>query len=89
MDFDNINAPILPWAKEFDDAIRQHLLQHHHSKLINYLSINDSASIAVPTWDHYIPLIYTIALEKPEDTIRFTYEGFQYGSISMRCVQIG
>jgi 4,5-DOPA dioxygenase extradiol len=47
------------------------------------------ASLAVPTLDHYLPMIYAIALQGTDETIKFTYEGFQNGSISMRCFQIG
>jgi 4,5-DOPA dioxygenase extradiol len=46
-------------------------------------------SLAVPTLDHYLPMIYTIALREEKEPLTFIFEGFQYGSISMRCFQIG
>ncbi|MFX1594236.1 MAG: hypothetical protein ACFFB6_12145 [Promethearchaeota archaeon] len=35
------------------------------------------------------PLIYTIALQEKDDPVKFIHEGYQYGSVSMRCLQIG
>ena len=47
------------------------------------------AKIGIPTWDHYLPLIYILALQEKDEPVRFIHEGFQHGSVSMRCVQIG
>ena len=59
-----------------------------HAKLIDYKKINGS-HLAVPTLDHYLPMIYALALQEEGEVLKFTYEGFQHGSISMRCFQIG
>jgi 4,5-DOPA dioxygenase extradiol len=48
-----------------------------------------SARLAVPTLDHYLPMIYAIALQEKNEPLTFTHEGFQNGSISMRCFRIG
>ena len=34
-------------------------------------------------------MIYAAALREKNEPLTFTHEGFQYGSISMRCFQIG
>ena len=60
----------------------------NHEKLIEYQKMNGS-HLAVPTLDHYLPMIYVLGLQEENDPLKFTYEGFQYGSISMRCFQIG
>ena len=38
---------------------------------------------------YYLPMIYAIALQERKEPITFPYEGFQHGSVSMRCFQIG
>jgi len=43
----------------------------------------------MPTLDHYLPAIYVVALQEKGEEIKFTHEGFQNGSISMRCFRIG
>ena len=77
------------WAVSVDAKIQSCLLKQDHESLIRYESMGKDASLAVPTLDHYLPMIYAIALQDSGDDLRFTYEGFQHGSISMRCFQIG
>jgi 4,5-DOPA dioxygenase extradiol len=57
--------------------------------LIEYLNMGEVAKLAVPTLDHYLPMIYTIALQEEGEPLEFTHEGFQLASISMRCFKIG
>lgn len=89
IDFHNIDAKPFEWAVEFDEKVKMYLINKNHDDLINYERITRSASMAVPTLDHYLPMIYTIALQEEDEPLTFTYEGFQNGSISMRCFQIG
>ena len=48
-----------------------------------------SAELAVPTLDHYLPMIHVIALQGQNEPLKFVHEGFQLQLISMRCFQIG
>jgi 4,5-DOPA dioxygenase extradiol len=85
----DIEAVPYPWAVSIDARIRSCLLERDHESLIHYEAIGKDASLAVPTLDHYLPMIYAIALQDSDDSLRFTFEGFQHGSISMRCFRIG
>ena len=89
IDFENIDADVFDWAKEFDDQVRSNLLSGNHEDLINYHYMGDIATLAVPTLDHYLPMIYAIALKEKNEPLTFIHEGFQYGSVSMRCFKIG
>ncbi|HEX9020437.1 MAG TPA: 4,5-DOPA dioxygenase extradiol [Nitrospirota bacterium] len=89
IDFENIDAGTFDWAKEFDEQVKSGLLSGNHDALIDYHSLGDAAALAVPTLDHYLPMIYAAALREKNEPITFTHEGFQYGSISMRCFKIG
>jgi 4,5-DOPA dioxygenase extradiol len=88
-DFEHVDAEPFEWATEFDDRVKQALLDGSDEKLLDYRSLSKGAGMAVPTLDHYLPLIYVVALREKTDAIRFIYEGFHHSSISMRCVQIG
>lgn len=77
------------WALEFDEKIKQAIVKKDKKTLLNYLEIGPSAKLAVPTPEHYLPLLYAMALADVNDAISFPYEGFDYASFSMRCVQIG
>jgi hypothetical protein len=50
--------------------------------------MGEETSLALTTLDHYLPMIYAIALQEKDETLKFIYEGFQHDSISMRCFQI-
>ncbi len=43
---------------------------------------------SVPTPDHYIPMLYSLALARKQEEVRFTYDQLVYGGISMRCFEI-
>lgn len=88
IDFSNMDAQPFKWAEKVDEKMRSHLVAGEYRKLIDYPTTGELASNAIPTLDHYLPMIYTIALQEEGETIRFTYEGFQNGSISMRCFLI-
>ena len=88
IDFE-IDAKPFDWSTKFDEKIKQSLVSRNHESLINYLDIGKEAVYAVPTQDHYLPMIYAIGLQKKEERLKFIHEGFQHGSVSMRSFQIG
>ena len=89
LDFENIDAPVFDWAEEFDEKVKAGLESGNHAELIHYRNMGPSSLLAVPTLDHYLPMIYAIALREKDEPLAFVHEGFQYGSISMRCFRIG
>jgi 4,5-DOPA dioxygenase extradiol len=86
--WDNVDAPTEGWAKSFDRTVAELLRKGGHDELIEYERL-DYAETAVPTNDHYLPLLYSISLQEKGERIEFFYEGFQYANISMRCFRIG
>lgn len=77
------------WAIEFDEKVKKHLNNQHHQPLIDYHKFGKIAQLSIPTNEHYLPLLYTIALQDKKDKLKFTYEGYEYGAISSRCFIIG
>ncbi|MES2280826.1 MAG: 4,5-DOPA dioxygenase extradiol [Pseudomonadota bacterium] len=78
-----------PWAQSFDNAVRDALAARDDNALVNPLGMDASVRMAVPTPDHYWPLLYALgAAGKTEKTVT-TFEGFQSGTLSMRCLQWG
>jgi 4,5-DOPA dioxygenase extradiol len=57
--------------------------------LISYEALGRDAALSIPTPDHYLPLLYVIALRRGSDTIRFPVEGVDGGSVSMLAVRLG
>jgi len=77
------------WAQRFDEQARELILSDDHSPLINYEALGRDAMLSAPTPDHYLPLLYILALQREGEKVSFPVEGFDGGSISMTTVQIG
>ncbi len=77
------------WAVRFEKQLRKLLLAGEDGSLIEYTTLGHDARLSVPTPDHYLPLLYVIALRRKGDSIRFPVEGVDGGSVSMLAVQIG
>jgi 4,5-DOPA dioxygenase extradiol len=75
------------WAQEFDAWSKAKLEAGDHHALVNYESLGVTAKMAVPTNDHYLPMLYTLGALGGNEGVRFTHESFQNGSISMRCFE--
>lgn len=77
------------WALRFEAAARELILNDNHAPLVNYESMGRDALLSAPTPEHYLPLIYILALRRAGEKVSFPVEGFDGGSISMLSVQIG
>ena len=88
IDFMDIDAKPYDWAVAFDEVVRENLLSGNHQDLIHYQN-NAAAALAVPTPDHYLPMIYAIGMQEKNEPLTFVFEGFQHASVSMRCFRIG
>ncbi len=89
IDLHDINAKPRDWALEFDTKIKSFINEKNHKAIIDYQKIGKSANLAVPEPSHFIPLIYTLALQDNNDEIDYFYDKFHYGTLSMRCLKIG
>lgn len=77
-----------PWAVEIDEAMRDRLLKGEHQALLDPRTLSEEFELAMPTLDHYLPMLYAIGLQQPGERVEFIHEGIQYGSISMRSFAI-
>ncbi|HTY45087.1 MAG TPA: 4,5-DOPA dioxygenase extradiol [Patescibacteria group bacterium] len=77
------------WALRFERQARKLLISGQDSRLIEYEKLGNDAALSAPTPDHYLPLLYIIALRRKNERISFPVEGFDGGSISMLAVQTG
>lgn len=83
MDYETEAEP-LEFAKEFDEYIKKALLEKNHEAMINYKKLGEIAKLAVPTDEHYLPLLYIIALQEEGEKVEFIHESIQNGSMAMR-----
>jgi 4,5-DOPA dioxygenase extradiol len=75
------------WAAGFDARVREHITKGDLATLAEFATLPDAA-LAVPTPDHFLPLLYVLALRDAHDEVGFFNVATVYGSISMTCVEI-
>ena len=83
------NVEPFDWALRFEKKARELMLLGDHGPLVNYETLGRDAMLSAPTPDHYLPLLYVLALKRNGEKITFPVEGFDGGSISMLAVRIG
>ena len=77
------------WAIETDALIAECIASGDHQSLITYETALAHSHLAVPTNEHYLPLLYVLATREPGDTINFFCDRVTLGSISMRSFILG
>jgi 4,5-DOPA dioxygenase extradiol len=77
------------WAVRFEKLARELLIKGDHGPLVGYEHLGSDALLSAPTPDHYLPLLYVVALQRAQEQVSFPVEGFDGGSISMLTVRIG
>ncbi len=88
--WDKMNVPDYgyDWAIEMNTTFKQHITDKNHKALIEYEKIGASALLAIPTPDHYIPLLYSLALQDDKDEVTFFNDKLVAGSLNMTSVKI-
>jgi 4,5-DOPA dioxygenase extradiol len=83
------DAKPFDWAVEIDEKMKANLVSGNHKELIDFSKMGKGAAMAIPTLDHYLPMIYILGLQEKNEPLTFVHEGIQNGSISMRAFRIG
>lgn len=91
VEFDKINEPGFgfDWAHELNTLFKNKISEGDHAALIHYEKLHAAAKLAVPTPDHYYPLIYILGLQEKNDTVEFFNDYAIGGSLTMTSVKIG
>ena len=71
------------WAIEAKETINRFLLDGNYESIINYEKQSKSIQLAIPSSDHYLPLIYILALKQKEENITLFNDKLVGGSLSM------
>jgi 4,5-DOPA dioxygenase extradiol len=88
--WDKMNAPdfAFDWAREASDRMKQMVLSGDHKALINYKSGGTAFDLAVPTPEHFLPLLYVLALQGERDSVSLFNDKAVMGSLTMTCVKV-
>ena len=77
------------WAIEMNSVFKEKIGNNDFKSLIEYEKLNKAAKLAIPTPDHYFPLIYAMALQDKKDEISFFNDKLVGGSLNMTSVKWG
>ena len=69
--------------------MKNFILNSDHKSLINYRSHGKAFELAIPTPEHYLPLLYVMALKDENDDVKLFNDKAVAGSITMTSVKIG
>ncbi|MBP6185847.1 MAG: 4,5-DOPA dioxygenase extradiol [Saprospiraceae bacterium] len=77
------------WAVEAREKTNQWIAEGNMQALLDYEKQGSALQLAIPTPDHYLPLIYTLGLRQKSDNIHFFNDKLLAGSLSMTSLKIG
>ena len=89
--WDKMNEPEygFDWAVHANNKVKQLILNDNHKELINYSLLGREVQMAVPTPEHYLPVLYALALRGSNDQVSFFNDKAVMGSLTMTSLKIG
>ncbi len=77
------------WAKNMNEQFKTLIQDGNHQPLINYSTLGKDALLAIPTPEHYLPLLYSLGLKENKEDVSFFNDKIVGGSLTMTSVKIG
>lgn len=77
------------WAKSLNETFKKKILSKDHKDLIEYERLGEAARLAIPTPDHYYPMLYALALMNNKDDVSIFNDEYVGGSLSMTSFRLG
>lgn len=76
------------WAKEASEKMKSFILNDDHQALINYGVQGREFQLSVPTPEHFMPLLYILALKDNKESIKIFNDKAVAGSLTMTSIKI-
>jgi len=77
------------WAIEANDKMKKFILDGNHKELINFRSQGKAFDLAIPTPEHYLPLLYSLALQEKNEEVKLFNDKAVAGALTMTSLKIG
>ena len=81
-------APHYDWARDFNEAVKAKVAAKDHAALMDYAALSPGARLAVPTAEHYLPLLYVLAAQGETEAPEILTDEV-IGPIAMTSVVVG
>ncbi len=85
----SVDQPPFDWAARFNNQVRGWLQHHDFDALIDFSAHGNAAALSIPTTEHFLPLLYVIAQQRPGEGVSLPVDGIEYGSIGMLAAVVG
>jgi len=76
------------WAETANERVKTAILAGDFESLINFKTLGDEVSLGIPTLEHYLPLLYVLALKKECEKIKIFNDSVELGSIAMTSIKV-
>lgn len=76
------------WERRFESDVRERIARGDHAALVAYDRLGTDAALAIPTPDHYLPLLYALALQRSGETVATIVGGEDGDGLGMLSVAI-
>jgi 4,5-DOPA dioxygenase extradiol len=88
--WDNLDAREygFDWALEASEKMKNYILNADHRSLIDYRSHGRAFQLAIPTPEHFLPLLYALALQESDEQVSLFNDKAVAGSLTMTSVKI-
>jgi 4,5-DOPA dioxygenase extradiol len=77
------------WALEASVKMKQFILNNEHQALVNYGKQGKAFELAIPTPEHYLPLLYILGIKEEKETITLFNDKAVAGSLTMTSLKVG
>lgn len=77
------------WAEEAHSKMKKDILSGNHNDLIQYQKQGSAFALSIPTPEHYLPLLYSLALQDKGEEVTIFNDEPVAGSLYMTSVKIG
>ena len=76
------------WAMEANEKMKKYILSNDHQSLVNYRALGKAFDLAIPTPEHFLPLLYALALKEENEQVDFFNDKPVMGSLTMTSLKI-
>ena len=80
---------VYDWAAEADQRMKDYIFEGNFDSLVDYQKQGKAFELAIPTPEHYLPLLYTLALKDRQDEVNIFNDQPVGGSLTMTSVKFG
>jgi 4,5-DOPA dioxygenase extradiol len=89
VDWHRLDIPFgFDWALEASEKMKAHILRGDHRPLINFRAQGAGFDLAIPTAEHYLPLLYVLALQEKDERPEFFNDSPVGGALTMTSLKL-